>query len=181
MKTSLNLGCGKNYMADCINADINLKVNADVYFDMETDKWPFPNNTFKKVYCKNVLEHLGDGYLYALQELYRVCKNKALVYIITPHHLHNSFFDNPNHKRPITYGGLALFNQEMNREHIEKGYSNSTLGLDFEIDFYKKNLWYVPDDNLIHKDLNTLQKFAAYHANILKEFHIELIVRKGKS
>lgn len=179
MKTSLNLGCGKNYMADCINADINLKVNADVYFDMETDKWPFPNNTFKKVYCKNVLEHLGDGYLYAMQELYRVCKNKAIIYITTPHHLHNCFFDDPNHKRPITHGGLVLFDQKINKEYIENGYSNSTLGLDLEIDFTEKKHYYVPEDSYVNKDYKSLQKYAFHHANIFKEFYIELIVRKA--
>lgn len=176
----LHLGCGFKYLTDHINCDINTKVRADHYFNMETDVWPLNSNTFTDVKIFHVLEHLGDGYIHAIQELYRVCKHNAKVHIVVPHHLHETYFNDPTHKRPITVSGLELFNKEANLHFLENSWSNSTLGLDFDVDFRIEAWVYHPDRNRFSTpyDIEKIYKHSLNHVNIFES--LEVILRVDK-
>lgn len=128
MLTKLNLGCGYRYNKEFVNCDSNTKVKADFYFDLESPNWPLPSNHFEYVVLSHVLEHLGKGYFTTIQELYRVCKDNALIEIKVPHHLCWTFHNDPTHKRPITLGGLQMFDLS-----YEKNELAVQLGVNFRI------------------------------------------------
>lgn len=133
---NLNLGCGTNYLKDFVNCDKNKNYKADKYFDMELPNWPFPKNSIVNVKARHCLEHLTlDGYLNAWKELYRICKNNAIIEIHAPHVMSCKFFDDPTHKIVITPGGIQLFSKKYNLECQKDGLSNSQLGLELDIDF----------------------------------------------
>lgn len=80
----LNAGCGKNYIENWINIDINPLLKCD--FVMSAHNLEFENETFEKVMALHVIEHLGFFKTkYFLSESYRVLKDGGGILIETPH------------------------------------------------------------------------------------------------
>jgi len=78
----LHLGCGNNYIKGWVNVDSDKNVKADIHRDLEKGL-PFGDNTVKEVFSKYMVEHIKDD-VFLMNEIYRVCKNKARVHIIVP-------------------------------------------------------------------------------------------------
>ena len=129
----------------------------------------------------HVLEHIGqdpDIFNNIIKELYRICKNKAIIDIRVPHPRHDDFISDPTHVRPITIEGLKLYDKELNHNWEKKGYSNTPLGLIHDVNFkilkvdlkpdekYKKLI----DENKISQSdiLEMMQKYN----NVIKEMKI---------
>lgn len=163
----LNLGCGKTYMMGYINCDKNPDVQADHYFDMENDIWPFEDNSIDEVNCDRVLEFLGDGYFHALKELYRVCKNNALLSISFTHHMHNDFFMDPYHKRPITVQGLQLLSSEFNKWVIDNKKHYPAVAHDLGINFQLQRVVCFSDEAFRKEKEETIQNLSLVNINIL--------------
>lgn len=128
----LNIGAGDTKYEGFLNCDYSDIFNPDYQFDIEKDVWPFKDNSVDEIIIHHVLEHLGEGYFHALQEMYRVCKPNAIIDIRVPHFKHQYMWHDPTHKRPITYYGLRLFSKKLN---IEDNSPASKLGLHFNVDF----------------------------------------------
>ena len=111
----LNLGCGKDYREDCINCDISNSVQKDLNLDFNK-KFPLKDNLVSGVLAKHVLEH-ALSLEFTLSEIYRVCKNKARIYISVPYFSHESAFSNYQHKNYFTWTTFDLFNPNHN-EHF---------------------------------------------------------------
>lgn len=156
MLSKLNLGCGQKYDNEFINCDANTKVKADFYFDLESPNWPLPSNHFDYVNIFHVLEHLGKGYFTTIQELYRVCKDNAIINIKVPHHLCWTFHNDPTHKRPITLCGLQMF--DMTHEKNTLAYQ---LGVNFRISEYNHLSLKLPVKNQ--------HKYVDHHFNTIQE------------
>lgn len=176
----LNVGCGLNYFDGYVNVDINTNVKADFYFNLEMDTFPFENDTFDSILCNHVLEHLGDGYFHCMKEIYRVAKHNADFLIIVPNFTHKHYYDDPTHKRTITVNGISLFDKLLNIDNIIHGFSNSTLGLDLDIDFKVINSYQLLDpiyfnkkndhiDDIIDKYWNVVES-TYIHAKVIKDF-----------
>ena len=134
----LNLGCGNRKINDWVNVDKVATCNPDKIVNLEELPWPWPDNSVDEILLSHVLEHLGaatDVYLGIIKELYRVCRDGALINIRVPHPRHDSFLNDPTHVRAITPDGLRLFSQEQNRNWIARGAANTPLGIYLGIDF----------------------------------------------
>jgi len=68
-------GIDKNYTRQSVGV---------VPCDIETEKFPFKNNTFDVVLMMEVFEHLGVNPIHALKEVRRVLKPKGIFVITTP-------------------------------------------------------------------------------------------------
>ena len=119
-----------------------------------------------------------------LQSGFRHCKNGAKVFINVPHFRHQYFYDDPTHVRAVTPLGLTLFSKKLNQLWIEKGGSNSPLGMYLDIDFeLKKTLikpskdWFRlhPDKNL---DIKLLQQESNIYNNLIEQYDLLLEVIK---
>jgi hypothetical protein len=75
-----------------------------------------------------------------MKEIYRVCEHGAIIDIICPHHLHDVFYGDPTHKRPITVNAMNLFSKKFNKKNSETFNSNSGLAFKFGVDF--EVIWY---------------------------------------
>lgn len=102
----LNLGSGSDYKDGFVNLDCNRKLKADVYAQLNK-KWLFKDNEFDYVYASNILEHFKD-FEFIIDELHRVCKNGAIIEVITPHYTGRHAFKILQHK---TYFGLGTFGE----------------------------------------------------------------------
>ncbi len=97
----LNLGCGFDYKEGYINCDIR-GVKADKYFDLNKFPYPFKDNSIDKVLISHVLEHLNEP-VNILKEIYRICKNNAIVKIQVPYFSSESAFSDIEHKHFFSY------------------------------------------------------------------------------
>ena len=115
----LNLGCGNKIMEGYVNVDKFNLYDIDIKHDLERFPYPFESETVEEIILSHVLEHIGqdpDVFIKILKELYRICKNQALINIAVPHPRHEAFISDPTHVRPITVLGLSLFDKDLNKK-----------------------------------------------------------------
>lgn len=178
----INIGSGYNKIPDFISIDYEKASEPDYCLDIEIDNLPFEDNSVETVIAHHILEHLGDGYFHCLQEIYRVCKNGAIIDIRVPHPRHDSFLADPTHRRAITPLGLQLFSKKFNEHSKQKGYSASTLGDYYNIDFDILEWYYIPEEKykqyFADKSKEFIDEYINERNNIIKEFHIRLVVNK---
>jgi len=178
----LNIGSGGTKIEGFVTCDYDSLANPDYLFNLETDPFPFENNSVEVVVAHHVFEHLGEGYFHCLKELHRVCKHGATIDVRVPHHRHDYFYDDPTHRRPITVGGLLLFSKKHNRLCKEQGAASSRLGDYFDVDFEILDFDYVPSqlyrNEFEGEPRDKVEKYLKEHNNIIEELWIKLVVVK---
>jgi predicted SAM-dependent methyltransferase len=81
----VNLGCGTRYLDGWVNVDGNKSVKSDILCDM-SEGLPFDNDSVDRVLLSHVIEHIPHHKVWEFfDELYRVCKDGAVVEIFVPH------------------------------------------------------------------------------------------------
>jgi len=96
----LNFGCGKDLKKGYDNVDVK-------DFDFNVFPYPIPDNRYEEVYIRNVLEYLQDPHK-VLNEVWRICKPNAIVYIRCPHYANKGAYNSLQHQhyfseRAFTY------------------------------------------------------------------------------
>jgi len=105
----LNYGCGNNYREGWVNLDINRSVKADVYIDNGL-KLPFGDSEFDEILLDNVLEHVPRTEFFPfMDELYRVCRQGALIHIYSPHFTSIYGIGNPAHHTVFCVDAFSFF------------------------------------------------------------------------
>ena len=184
----LNLGSGAKRIEGFLNVDYSSECNPDILLDLETTPWDFPDNAASHVIMSHVLEHLGQtprAFLAIMQELYRICRNEAVIEITVPHPAHDNFLSDPTHVRPITPMTLALFDREQNLRWRAAGSANSPLALQCGVDFRIVEFQNRLDPpamsalkQLEERDLMLAQSFFNFGRNLISEIWFKLRVVK---
>ena len=182
----LNLGCGSQILPGYCNVD---KFGApDLTWDLETFPWPWPDNAAEEVLLSHVLEHLGHApatFLGVMQELYRVCRDGALVKVVVPHPRSDLFLSDPTHVRAITPMMLEMFSRRANREWQQMGGANTPLALQYGVDFEIASSIMVLDEPYLslHRSgkitTEQLQEMERTQNNIVSQ--IEMVLRVVKA
>ncbi len=108
-KVKLNLGCGTDYKKHWINIDKG-DCKCDVQHDLEQFPYPFDNDSVDKILLQHVFEHIDPKNFYnTMKELYRICKNNAIIEIISPLAGTDNYFTDPTHKMPLTQRTFDFF------------------------------------------------------------------------
>ena len=89
MIKKLNFGCGVDLKKGWDNVDRK-------HFDFNVFPYPIEDNIYKKVYIRNVLEYLESPHK-VLNEIHRICQNKAIVEIRTPHFSNKGAYNSLQH------------------------------------------------------------------------------------
>lgn len=131
----INLGSGYKRIDGFLNIDDDPLVEPDFLCNIEKEKLPLEDNSVDEIRAHHILEHIGSGFIGLMQELYRVAKHGAILDIVVPHHFHDNFYSDPTHCRPITVGGMYMFCQKTNKEHIEAYGSSSGMGLKYNVNW----------------------------------------------
>ena len=103
----LNLGCGNDYQNGWVNIDISPMARCDVVADLSKGI-PYADNTVDEVIAIHFLEHLEDT-IFIMNEIWRVCKNGALVHIEVPDQSSLMAFADPTHKRVFNRESFAYY------------------------------------------------------------------------
>ncbi|MCS7287384.1 MAG: class I SAM-dependent methyltransferase [Anaerolineae bacterium] len=108
MERILDVGCGKAKQPGAIGLDINPLSDADVIADLNHCPWPFASNSFDRILCRHIVEHVADlvGFM---EEIHRVARPGALVEIITPHFSNRYSFTDPTHLRHLGWHSFDYF------------------------------------------------------------------------
>jgi len=183
----LNLGCGFNKIDGYINADKEIICLPDVLVSLDTEPWPWVDDSADEVLLDHVLEHLGETtaqYLHVIKELYRVCMPGAKIIIRVPHPRHDNFIHDCTHVRAITPEGLAMFNKTRNLQQIADGAKDTKLGLMLDVDFnlikvtYKlEPRWEILTGNKLISNEEMIAVMRAQN-NVCYEIEMELTVIK---
>jgi SAM-dependent methyltransferase len=124
----LNLGCGKDIKKSTenekwVNMDVAKLPGVDVVWNIDKYPWPFKANTFDEVYASHVLEHVED-FMKCLEELHRVCKKDAKIFVKVPIFPSVYAMTDPTHKHFITYFTFEYFKPGAHYEYYSKAKFN---------------------------------------------------------
>lgn len=97
----LNLGCGKDYRKGYINIDNNKNFKTDKIFDLNQLPYPFEDDSVDEIIANEILEHLDDV-VKVMREIWRICKNNAIIKIKVPYYKWRGAFWDPTHKHFFT-------------------------------------------------------------------------------
>jgi len=108
----LDFGCGnkkaKIENMTVVGVDNNPASDADIIHDLDVFPYPFQNNEFDEIICSDVFEHLHNIPA-VLNELFRISKKGALVYVRTPHFSSACAYIDPTHVRPFSVFSFDCF------------------------------------------------------------------------
>jgi SAM-dependent methyltransferase len=113
MKTAndvvLDIGCGtRRAEPGAVGIDVSPRSNADIIWDLDQFPWPLESNAFDRIHMLHVIEHVRDV-TRTMEEIHRVGRNGADVFIVTPHFSsHNSYTD-PTHVRHLAARSFQYF------------------------------------------------------------------------
>lgn len=98
----LNLGCGEDIREGYINIDYHSFEGVDKIFNLNHIPYPFEDSSITEIIMQNILEHL-DNPFQVMKEIYRICKNKAIIKIRIPHFSSCNCWGDIEHKRGFNY------------------------------------------------------------------------------
>ena len=181
MLTKLNLGSGADLRTDYINVDKNPKTKADVCTDLAVLPWDWADNSFTEILALHVLEHIAAPSLVdIIIELYRISQPRATWKLAFPHHRSDQHVGDPTHVRALHYLQFAAFDQTYNTENLRNNYSNSSLGLDLDIDLEITSLQYNLSPRFAAKNLDKpdLEYYSEIYSNVIESVDLEILVHK---
>jgi hypothetical protein len=178
----INLGSGYKRFDGFINVDSNQQCKPDYVVDLEKDKLPFEDSSVDEIKAHHILEHIGSGFIYLMQEMYRVCEDGAIIDIQVPHHRHEVFFGDVTHIRPITIEALRQFSKK-NNEHRELMWQDGSLfAFEYDVDFEIVKFNFKPDDVWLERfptmEREQIEEVSRNFNNVYTETHILLAVVK---
>lgn len=130
----MHLGCGRQKIPGAMGVDRVQDKSVDLVWNLDQVPWPLPTNTFSKIYMIDVLEHLNNIIL-AMEEVYRVSKNNAEIFIQSPFASSSGVWTDPTHRRGFTSRSFQYFTEEYCQKHFQ--YSNAR----FSVEKVEYQLW----------------------------------------
>lgn len=140
----LNLGSGKDSsLPGSVTIDINPRTSPDIIHDLNKSPWPFDDDTFDVIYCKDIIEHLEDV-VKTMEEIHRVARAGARVFITTPHFSCSNSFTDPTHRHHLGFFSFDYFTGQNQWDFYTKvKFRKVKAGLVFYPKFKNKLIWRI--------------------------------------
>jgi SAM-dependent methyltransferase len=103
--------------------------DVDVVHDLNERPWPWADNTIDEIWAKDVLEHLPNT-LGTMEELYRITKPGASVYIAVPYWNSWEAITDPTHVRQFNEFTFNFFDPTKSQCQERPYYSNARFIID---------------------------------------------------
>lgn len=142
---SLNLGSGSQApVPNVIRADRISSVRPDVICDLDKYPWPFHDDSFERIICTDILEHLHD-LAAAMSEIHRIGRAGCVVEIATPHFSCRNAFTDPTHRHFLGIRSFDYFIENGSHQDFSKWryytspkYEKMNWNLEFEKTFVNR-------------------------------------------
>jgi len=108
MKRVLDIGCGYSKEKGSIGIDMLEGSDADVLVNLTHGSLPFKDSVFDVIYCNDVMEHLPNV-IATMEEIYRIGKPNADIYIVSPSMSSAHYHNDPTHLRAFTSRSFDYF------------------------------------------------------------------------
>lgn len=108
MQCVLDVGCGRAKTPGAIGIDANPASDADVIHDLEDFPYPFRDDSFDRIICNGIVEHL-DNVVRVMEELHRIGRPGAVITITTPYFTSVDAFTDPTHKHYFSSRSFDYF------------------------------------------------------------------------
>lgn len=100
----LDIGCGRKKIKGAIGLDFSEMSDADITINLNTEPFPFDDNSFDFLYSSHTLEHLTmDGFWNVMTEAYRILKNGGQFMIVVPYYNTSANLANPFHNNQLCF------------------------------------------------------------------------------
>lgn len=109
-KILLDLGCGSRKRAGYIGVDTVKLDGVDLVCNIE-EGLPFEDNSIDGIYSNFFFEHVSNV-IFLFQEIYRVCKNGAIVEFRVPYYQSITQYKDPTHKAIIVPETIRYFTND---------------------------------------------------------------------
>lgn len=96
-KRVLDVGCGRNKVAGAIGLDRFPVTGVDIIHDLEVFPYPFEDNSYDEIHARHVIEHVESVGRF-LDELHRIARPGARIFINTPHYSYANSWRDPTHR-----------------------------------------------------------------------------------
>jgi len=115
-KRILDMGCGRTKRRGAIGVDRVKLPGVDLVHNLNKTPYPFKDNTFDEIYAIHIIEHM-DSILATMEEIHRICKPRARVVVITPHHTDSISWQDPTHKWHLNSYSFSYFDPSYHTNH----------------------------------------------------------------
>ncbi len=113
--TKVELGCGTTKNEGYLGIDRFPLPNVDIVADLDKGI-PLEDNSVEVIFCSHSLEHF-ENLPNIVNEIYRVCKHKAIVNVLAPYHMETVNLANFYHKQVFNEATFRFFTNE-EKTHI---------------------------------------------------------------
>ena len=110
----VNLGCGGTYLDGYINVDVDKRVRADLYHDINQAPLPFECD---EILADNLLEHLTEP---GLQNTIKSLRVGGLLHGLVPHALYRGAYADFQHQRHFGVETLRMTGELIGRARVQK-------------------------------------------------------------
>lgn len=107
-KDILDIGCGSRKFSNAIGIDKIAGENVDIVWDIDQYPWPIENDSFDLIVLQYSLEHI-DNIVKAMEEIYRISRNGAVVLIQVPFFRNLDAITDPTHKHFFAVHSMDYF------------------------------------------------------------------------
>lgn len=144
----LNLGAGNRIIKHAINVDIKRhRPEINCIYDLNRLPWPWGDNNFDHVVAWSILEHLDIDLLAAMDEIWRVIRNRGLLEIKLPYYKAALSYDDPTHRYVANIGIFDTFDPD-----TDKGKTHG---------FYTDKKWTILEVGLNEQETGVVAKLIA--------------------
>jgi len=128
-KIKLHLGCGHDIKPGWINHDLLDLPGVDMVHDLNNYPWPLEDNSIDEVWAKDIIEHMPT-ITKVMDELYRITKPHAKVYIAVPYWNSWEAITDPTHLSQFNEYTFDFFNPNSPRCQNRPYYSKARFDID---------------------------------------------------
>lgn len=164
----LNLGAGATKIEGYLNVDILELEGVDIVCDV-TKGLPLEKDSVDEIYAAHFVEHIDDT-VGLMKEIYRVCKNGALVRFKMPYFKSTGAFKDPTH---------VSFFTEKTFEYFDKSFIEEGKLPDYKLNlnFKTEKITYIWSSNIL-RYIPGKRFLMKYLWNIARTMYVELRVIK---
>lgn len=140
----IDFGCGTSKKQGFIGVDIIQLPGVDVVHNLDQFPYPFEDNEIEEVWMDQVLEHLKEPML-VVEELYRICKNDAVIHIGVPYFRSLYAAIDPTHRNFFSVYWFSYFDPShpFNARYQYSAAKFSIQGIEFDREWKQSKMGFL--------------------------------------